>query len=475
MFPSTGLFKFTLCPLYPKCHRALCYFSHDSSSLAGTYLKDCPDQAVIKRPLPQSTSTLQEESARLKRKKQPIPTAATFIAKEDTTVMRQTKEHNLPTHKPTLQRPIQPKLSLEPTKRTAHVTNSEIQSTKPPVVLPNIKSKIPIANRQMLTNKLFEIYQRIYAPILSQKPTAASESTIKQEEDILNSTTNLAGYKQKAASVLGSLKKRPTSTGLDDMGIDGEWKDPALIQDDSEILDKANQCLVSLEGLEELKYPLPNLLDATIASFGAHVGNQTTCDRCKNAYVLKDILENADAEACLYHPQRMITLLINGEKKRTYNCCQDAQESNGCTRGPHVYKEDDLHILHSKIPFTLAPPHSPDNKERRKIVALDCEMGYTTAGMELIRLTVVDDKKKKLLDELALPSHMVIDLNTKYSGVKTLEGVKHDLRSLKRELFRYVDQDTIIVGHGLENDMCALRLIHTNIIDTVNVSPIIID
>jgi RNA exonuclease 1 len=97
-------------------------------------------------------------------------------------------------------------------------------------------------------------------------------------------------------------------------------------------------------------------------------------------------------------------------------------------------------------------------------------MGYTTAGMELIRLTAVDQNMNVLLDELVLPANMIIDLNTHYSGIKTLEGVKYDLPSLRQELFKYIDQNTIIVGHGLENDMNALRIIHTNIIDTVAVS-----
>lgn len=78
--------------------------------------------------------------------------------------------------------------------------------------------------------------------------------------------------------------------------------------------------------------------------------------------------------------------------------------------------------------------------------------------MELIRLTVVDGKGNTLLDELVLPSHIVIDLNSRYSGITTLAGARHNLETIRKELFKYIDEETILVGHGLENDMHALRV-----------------
>ncbi|KAG1048766.1 hypothetical protein G6F43_008865 [Rhizopus delemar] len=362
--------------------------------------------------------------------------------------------------------------SINTSKRVAHTTTSNSKPTGPPAILPNIRSKIPIKDRQLIANKLFEGYKRIYDPILSLRPTIATEHAEQQEAIILNSTANLAGYKQKAVSILGSLKKRPVSTGPEDVGIDGEWKDPALKQNDLKaLLERLDECTVPLDGLQELGYPLPDLLHSAKEESKVEVGSQAVCDRCQKVYVVKDILDKSDAEVCLHHPRRMKTVLVNGEKKRVYRCCEDALESIGCARGPHVYKEDNLNALHNKIPFIRAPAYDSNNTNRRKLVALDCEMGYTTAGMELIRLTVVDEEKNMLLDELVLPSNMVIDLNTQFSGVKTLEGVKHDLFSLRKELFKYVDQDTVIVGHGLENDMYALRLIHTKIVDTVALFP----
>lgn len=69
--------------------------------------------------------------------------------------------------------------------------------------------------------------------------------------------------------------------------------------------------------------------------------------------------------------------------------------------------------------------------------------------MELIRLTAIDSQANMLIDELVFPSHMVIDLNTRYSGIKTLAGAKHNLESIRQELFKYINADTILLGHGL--------------------------
>jgi RNA exonuclease 1 len=307
---------------------------------------------------------------------------------------------------------------------------------------------------------------------LSNNPTMATGHTKQQEEKILAATTNEAGYKQMAMTTIMSLKKQPVSTGDTDIGLDGEWKDLALVKETANILyEKATEYLVPIDTLRKLEYPLPDLLSLPREKHSDMVGTIHVCDRCKKEYLIKAMLDKTDMDSCIYHPARMKVIKVDGQKEKVYGCCEDAIGSVGCTRGPHVYKDTDLSILHKKIPYFPTPARDPTATTAiQNIVALDCEMGYTTAGMELIRLTAVDQDMNVLLDELVLPSNMIIDLNTHYSGIKTLEGVKYDLVGLRKELFKYVDQDTIIVGHGLENDMNALRIIHTKIIDTVAVS-----
>ena len=94
-----------------------------------------------------------------------------------------------------------------------------------------------------------------------------------------------------------------------------------------------------------------------------------------------------------------------GEKLRVYNCCsQPMSKSEGCARGPHVFYEaecDKLHIRHpfsaSRSPFVSHESYSADTA--LDIVALDCEMIYTTGGMSVARVSVVDGSGLAIFDE----------------------------------------------------------------------------
>jgi RNA exonuclease 1 len=101
-------------------------------------------------------------------------------------------------------------------------------------------------------------------------------------------------------------------------------------------------------------------------------------------------------------------------------------------------------------------------------------MAYTINGMELVRLTVLDDNDRLVFDLLVRPEGEIYDFNTRFSGItheifdrevtvsfdEALEMLKH-----------YVSSDTIIIGHGLENDLLALRLLHFSVVDTALVFP----
>ncbi|CEP11651.1 hypothetical protein [Parasitella parasitica] len=378
-------------------------------------------------------------------------------------------EPNLKKYEPTPSLVNKPPRSVPPSTKPF-----KAKTTGAPTIVPNVKSIIPLKMRQLIATKLYEAFARIYAPILAENPTVATDHAKQQEEKILETTSNQAGYKQAAANVLMHLKKRPLSTSGADIGLDGEWIDPKIVEASKPTWQtRLNECVLDLEMLKKLKYPLPELMEESNTNTWNAVdltGSIHQCDRCQQDYLIKSVLDKDDMDACVYHPNKMRMMIVDGSKQKVYACCEDPLGSVGCTRGPHVYKDEDTAVLHKKIPYVKTPLHDSSDK-KRKLVALDCEMGYTTAGMELIRLTAVDENMKVLVDELVLPYNMIVDLNSRYSGISTLEGAKFDLDGLRKELFKYIDQDTIIVGHGLENDLNALRIIHTNVIDTVALFP----
>ena len=124
-------------------------------------------------------------------------------------------------------------------------------------------------------------------------------------------------------------------------------------------------------------------------------------------------------------------------------------------------------------------------------VCFDCEMGYTTYGLELMRLTAISwPTHKPLVDVLVRPIGHLLDVNTRFSGITTEQFLnakpydpadpkpkRNDLRIVEspyaaRDLFlSHVTTTTPVLGHALENDLNTLRIIHPNIVDTVLLFP----
>jgi DNA polymerase III epsilon subunit-like protein len=119
------------------------------------------------------------------------------------------------------------------------------------------------------------------------------------------------------------------------------------------------------------------------------------------------------------------------------------------------------------------------NNVQRKIFAIDCEMVKTSSAYpELARVSVTmfngryfDDARSistVVLDELVKPCRNVLDYITEYSGISAimLEDIDTRIEDIQVRLLAMIDEDDIIVGHSLENDLRALRLIHDKVIDT---------
>lgn len=50
-------------------------------------------------------------------------------------------------------------------------------------------------------------------------------------------------------------------------------------------------------------------------------------------------------------------------------------------------------------------------------------------------------------------------------------GVTRNLRDAQREILSFVDDETYLVGHSLDSDLRALRLVHRRLIDTSELYP----
>ncbi|KAJ5953153.1 RNA exonuclease 3 [Penicillium verhagenii] len=262
-------------------------------------------------------------------------------------------------------------------------------------------------------------------------------------------------------------------------------------------------------GLEEFGYvtKAPTQMEVETAKRGViESKGWEKCDRCGGRFqVFPGRREDgalASGGQCTYHPSRPMystrkkTDNVTGSQEAYFPCCTEpVGASSGCTKAKtHVFKVSEVKRLASILQFEETPAQ-PD-KGPLDPVSFDCEMGYTTLGLELIRLTAVTwPQGRDILDILVKPMGEVLDLNSRYSGVfpehfasaipygtananqekngkdtKPLEVVDSPAaaRSL---LFTFLQPDTPLIGHAIDNDLNVCRIIHPVIIDTVILYP----
>ncbi|KAI9163063.1 RNA exonuclease 3 [Paramyrothecium foliicola] len=236
------------------------------------------------------------------------------------------------------------------------------------------------------------------------------------------------------------------------------------------------------------------------------------CDRCQVRFQVFPGRREEDGALtthgkCNFHWGKLyVPIKAPGDRTvipKRYMCCtQEVGESAGCfTHDHHVYKVTDSKRLALLLNFAETPenPLAPSDRA----VCFDCEMCYTVHGLELVRLTATSwPTGEELLDVLVRPLGEILDLNSRFSGVwpedmaqaqpwsaddprpdknGTETGSEDgELRSSKKQLkivsspevarellYSLVSPTTPLIGHGLENDLNAVRAVHPTLIDTV--------
>jgi DNA polymerase III epsilon subunit-like protein len=224
------------------------------------------------------------------------------------------------------------------------------------------------------------------------------------------------------------------------------------------------------------------------------------CDRCATRFqVFPDRREEDGALTtggkCQHHWGRK----AYGKKTKsqvapetTWTCCSEPLGSPGCTTSDtHVFKisGSDKKRLSAIMPFIVTPEN--EAAEPYTAVCFDCEMGYTTYGLEMMRITAVSwPSHKPIFDVLVRPLGHILDLNTRFSGItpekffnakqydpKEKSVDPKDLRIVESPyaardlLLSFISPTTPLVGHALENDLNVIRLIHPTTVDTVFLYP----
>ncbi|XP_074042425.1 putative exonuclease GOR [Leptinotarsa decemlineata] len=101
-------------------------------------------------------------------------------------------------------------------------------------------------------------------------------------------------------------------------------------------------------------------------------------------------------------------------------------------------------------------------------------MCYTVKGLEVTRVTIVDSNGRCVYESYVKPLHEIVDYNTRFSGIKAedmIRGPTKSLAEVQRDLMSFITAETILIGHGLENDLRALKIVHYKIVDTAFTFP----
>ncbi|KAJ8278556.1 hypothetical protein GJAV_G00088870 [Gymnothorax javanicus] len=239
---------------------------------------------------------------------------------------------------------------------------------------------------------------------------------------------------------------------------------------------KLREYLMSEEQLEEHGYPRPHPTRPGRAVVHNLPEKKNTdpftriCCRCGAEYKVSANGNCVRREECSHHWGRLRRCRVPGGWETQYSCCSGSVGSPGCQVAKQHVQDGRKEALESFVQ-TFEKPLPADGDAG--VYALDCEMCYTKQGLELTRVTVINSELRVVYDTFVKPESKVVDYNTRFSGVtaEDLENTTISLRDIQAVLLSMFSADSILIGHSLESDLFALKLIHSTVVDTAIVFP----
>ncbi|XP_071509273.1 uncharacterized protein [Diadema antillarum] len=384
-------------------------------------------------------------------------------------------------------------------KRVAHMPKS---SSKRPMVVPDRSNKVPTNIRQRYLNvfideivktartekEAFEkgleeekvVYQRassrnIYLNLCVNalkklQNVTASQLDSPPSTPTLMSARNVISHE----AVLGGKLAAKTSFSIHRSSHSQEKESFTGAQ----LYERLKPFILTETLLRENGYPRPSEVSGHVLIYKEEETkkvtssdpNQQVCCRCGATFLRRPTGQYITKEPCTYHWGRLWTRRIAGVLESRFSCCSGDMEAKGCSSARLHVTEDKTSNLSG---YMKTIPKSPPRNGHPGIYALDCEMCYTSKGLELTRVTIVDSDLEEVYDTLVKPDNEVVDYNTRFSGI-TEDDLKHvttKLRGVQAVLLNLFSAHTILIGHSLESDLLALKLLHSTVVDTSVVFP----
>ncbi|CZR60604.1 related to RNA EXonuclease [Phialocephala subalpina] len=224
-----------------------------------------------------------------------------------------------------------------------------------------------------------------------------------------------------------------------------------------ELFEKLSQNCHSPEDLLRNKY----LLHPYSAS---DISGLRKCKKCGR------LAKDSQNDRCYFHPGKRTATVRNS--RQHYTCCQTA--NRGCTSAPvHEYRKSPHANKYQT--FASSPPAS-SQKPTFQAITLDCEMAEVKGlRSEVILICAVDYfTGAVLLNSLVSPGETIRDWRTEIHGITSSamdwaisqERALAGWKEAREELWKLIDQNTILVGHALQHDLDVLRMVHTRVVDS---------
>ncbi|XP_040263493.1 RNA exonuclease 1 homolog [Bufo bufo] len=376
-------------------------------------------------------------------------------------------------------------------RRRAHVPSLQSAALKRPVLPTEFGAKVPTTVRQRYLN-LFIDECLVSCPSQEEAFNKAleEEKMVYSRSSSRNIYLNVAVNTLKKLRSQGSEKKATYPKGnqktvsheavlAGKLAANSSFS--ARIRQDEELTEATiyknlMKYILTPEQLKEHGYPLahPDKSGRAVVFSGEEIKNSDSsckvCCRCGAEYLVTPSGKCVRREECNFHWGRLRRQRGPGGLETFYNCCSGAVGSVGCQ---------------------VAQQHVPDGRKENLdgfvktfeklnrlegnhgVFALDCEMCYTTRGLELTRVTVVNSQLKVVYDTFVKPDNKIVDYNTRFSGVteEDLQNTSITMRDVQAVLLCMFSSDSILIGHSLESDLFALKLIHQTVVDTAVVFP----
>ncbi|KAM9330590.1 RNA exonuclease 1 homolog [Gastrophryne carolinensis] len=389
-----------------------------------------------------------------------------------------------------------PSKTTSPTmlKRQAHVPSLESIALKRPVIPTEYGAKVPTTIRQRYLNFFIDECLKI-----CHKQQEAFDKALEEEKAVYMRSNSRNIYLNVAVNTLKKLRSQSSTTKRASKEVaskksvshksilDGKlaaktsfsihqstYQEEELT--DETLYKKLKNYILTLEQLKEHGYPFPHPNSTGKAMVFTKEEKKSlssfcrVCCRCGVEYMVTQTGSCVRKEECIHHWGRLRKIRAPGGWETQYSCCSGGVGSPGCqVAKQHVHdgRKENLDGFVKTFEKLSNSNGSPG------VFALDCEMCYTTKGLELARVTVINSQLKVVYDTFVQPDNKIVDYNTRFSGVteEDLENTSITLRDVQAVLLSMFSCDTVLIGHSLESDLFALKIIHPTVIDTAIVFP----